>query len=208
MILIGQYDSPFVRRVGITLALYGVPFEHRPWSVFADGEKVRAFNPLMRVPTLALDDGEVLFDSAGMIDALDDLAGPERALCPRSGPVRRQVLSVVALAMGAAEKAVSLFYELRLHEQVSAVWAGRCSGQILSTLAALERDRAGRATPYWFGETMGHADIAAAVALRFITEAHPGLVDAAGMPALAAHAAALEALPVFDAISQPFAAPA
>lgn len=208
MILIGQYDSPFVRRVGITLALYGVPFEHRPWSVFADGEKVRAFNPLMRVPTLALDDGEVLFDSAGMIDALDDLAGPERALCPRSGPVRRQVLSVVALAMGAAEKAVSLFYEQRLHEQVSAVWAGRCSGQILSTLAALERDRAGRATPYWFGETMGHADIAAAVALRFITEAHPGLVDAAGMPALAAHAAALEALPVFDAISQPFAAPA
>lgn len=208
MILIGQYDSPFVRRVGITLALYGVPFEHRPWSVFADGEKVRAFNPLMRVPTLVLDDGEVLFDSAGMIDALDDLAGPERALCPRSGPVRRQVLSIVALAMGAAEKAVSLFYELRLHEQVSAVWAGRCRGQILSALAALERDRAGRATPYWFGETMGHADIAVAVALRFITEAHPGLVDAASMPALAAHAARLEVLPVFGEVSQPFIPPA
>ncbi|WP_306225693.1 glutathione S-transferase family protein [Bosea beijingensis] len=208
MILIGQYDSPFVRRVGITLALYRLPFEHRPWSVFADGEKVRAFNPLMRVPTLVLDDGEVLIDSAGMIDALDDLAGPERALCPRSGPLRRQTLSVVALAMGAAEKAVSLFYELRLHEQVSAVWAERCSGQILSALAALERDRAGRNTPYWFGETLGHADIAAAVALRFITEAHPGLVDPAAIPTLAAHAAGLEALPVFAEISQPFVAPA
>jgi len=35
MILIGQYDSPFVRRVGIALTLYGLPFEHRPWSIFA-----------------------------------------------------------------------------------------------------------------------------------------------------------------------------
>ena len=32
MILIGQYDSPFVRRVGIALSLYDIPFEHRPWS--------------------------------------------------------------------------------------------------------------------------------------------------------------------------------
>ncbi len=208
MILIGQYDSPFVRRVGITLALYGIPFEHRPWSVFADGEKVRAFNPLMRVPTLVLDDGEVLFDSVGMVDALDDLVGPERTLCPRNGPLRRHILSIVALAMGAAEKAVSLFYELRLHEQISTVWSERCRGQVLSALAALERDRASRATRYWFGKTPGHADIAAAVALRFITEAHPGLVDLTEMPALAAHLAALEELPVFGAISQPFVAPA
>lgn len=208
MILIGQYDSPFVRRVGITLALYGMACEHRPWSVFADGEQVRAFNPLMRVPTLVLDDGEVLFDSFSMIDCLDELAGPERALCPPAGPARRRVLGVAALAMGAAEKAVSLFYELRLHKEISAVWAGRCRSQILSALAALERDRAGRATSYWFGETLGHADISVAVALRFITEAHPGLIDAAGIPALAAHAAGLEALPVFSEISQPFLAPA
>jgi glutathione S-transferase len=30
MILIGQYDSSFVRRVAIALRLYGLPFEHRP----------------------------------------------------------------------------------------------------------------------------------------------------------------------------------
>jgi glutathione S-transferase len=40
MILIGQYDSPFVRRVGITLRLYGIAFEHRPWSVWGDAEKI------------------------------------------------------------------------------------------------------------------------------------------------------------------------
>lgn len=208
MILIGQYDSPFVRRVGIALALYGLAFEHRPWSVFGDGEQVRAFNPLMRVPTLVLDDGEVLFDSFSMIDCLDDLVGEERALCPRTGPMRRHVLAVATLAMGAAEKAVSLFYELRLHKEISAVWAERCRTQILSTLAALERDRAARTSPYWFGDAIGHADIAAAVALRFIREAHPGLVAEADIPALAAHAAGLEALPVFHDIAQPFIAPA
>ncbi|MET0575043.1 MAG: glutathione S-transferase N-terminal domain-containing protein, partial [Mesorhizobium sp.] len=42
MILIGQYDSPFVRRVGIALTLYGLPFEQRPWSSFGDAEKLRA----------------------------------------------------------------------------------------------------------------------------------------------------------------------
>ena len=132
MILIGQYDSPFVRRVGIALALYGLAFEHRPWSIFGDGEHVRAFNPLMRVPTLVLDDGEVLFDSFSMIDCLDDLVGEERALCPRTGPMRRHVLAVAALAMGAAEKAVSLFYELRLHKEVSAVWAARSRSRAAS----------------------------------------------------------------------------
>lgn len=208
MILIGQYDSPFVRRVGIALALYGLAFEHRPWSVFGEGDRVRAFNPLMRVPTLVLDDGEVLFDSVSIIDCLDELAGEDRALCPRAGPRRRHILAVVALAMGAAEKAVSLFYELRLHEEVSAVWADRCRCQILSALAALERDRAGRTSPYWFGGSMSHADIAVAVSLRFIREAHPGFVDEADVPALGAHAAALEASQVFREVSQPFAPPA
>ncbi len=57
MILIGQYDSPFMRRVGIALVLYGMAFEHRPWSVFGDADRLRAGNPLMRVPVLVLEDG-------------------------------------------------------------------------------------------------------------------------------------------------------
>ena len=54
MILIGQYDSPFVRRVGIALRLYGMPFEHRPWSTFGDADWIAPINPLRRVPTLVL----------------------------------------------------------------------------------------------------------------------------------------------------------
>jgi glutathione S-transferase len=208
MILIGQYDSPFVRRVGIALRFYGMPFEHRRWSVFGEAGKVRALNPLTRVPTLVLDDGEVLVDSASMIDFLDGLVPEEKALFPRREPARHRALKVAALATGLADKAVSLFYELRLHEQVSDVWAGRCREQIAAVLAALESDRAGRPNSYWFGESMGHSDIAVAVALRFLNEAHPGVMDTAACPALTAHCARLEALPVFREIAQPFAAPA
>ena len=66
--LIGQYDSPFVRRVGIALRLYGIAFTHSPLSVFGDGEAVRALNPLMRVPVLVLEDGTALPDSHMMLD--------------------------------------------------------------------------------------------------------------------------------------------
>ena len=42
MILIGQYDSPFVRRVDIALREYDMPFEHRRWSVWGDADKIGA----------------------------------------------------------------------------------------------------------------------------------------------------------------------
>lgn len=208
MILIGQYDSPFVRRVGIALTIYELPFEHRPWSVFGDGEKIALLNPLVRVPTLELDDGFVLVESHAMLDYLDGLVPAERALFPRQEPARHRALRVAGLAMGLAEKAVSLFYELRLHDQVSDTWAGRCRGQIGGVLATLERERAERAGGWWFDDRIGHADIALACALRFASDAHPDLVVLSDYPALAAHSARCEALDVFQAISQPFIPPA
>ncbi len=109
MILIGQYDSPFVRRVGIALTLYGLPFEHRPWSTFSDAEKIRAYNPLVRVPTLVLDDGAVLIDSHIILDYLDSLvpAGRERAVGPPFEPVaapRERQWLAVEMELGAVER--------------------------------------------------------------------------------------------------------
>ena len=208
MILIGQYDSPFVRRVGIALTLYGLLFEHKPWSTFGDAEKIRPYNPLTRVPTLVLDDGEVLIESHSILDYLDTLVPAERRMFPVAEPDRRHALKIAALATGMSEKAVSLFYEKVLHKETSEVWTARCRTQISAVLAALEADRAARQTGYWFGDRIGHADIAVAAALRFIADAHAGLVVMAQFPALAAHAARLEALPAFRTISQPFIPPA
>ncbi|MBY0401208.1 glutathione S-transferase N-terminal domain-containing protein, partial [Myxococcota bacterium] len=110
MLLIGMYDSPFVRRVAIAMRLYGIGFEHRPWSVFRDAEQIARHNPLIRVPTLVLDDGETLVDSQAILDALDDLVGPERALMPAEGARRRRHLRICALACGLGDKVVSLIY--------------------------------------------------------------------------------------------------
>jgi glutathione S-transferase len=207
MILIGQYDSPFVRRVGIALTLYNLPFEHRPWSTFGDADKIRPYNPLTRVPTLVLDDGEALTDSHIILDYLDHLVPPAQAMFPVTEPARHRALKVAALATGMAEKTVSLFYEKRLHKEVSDIWVDRCRAQIAGVLAVLESDRAGRPGDYWFGPTIGHADIAVAVALRFLADSQPGLISMAQFPALAAHAAKLEALPEFKTISQAFTPP-
>jgi glutathione S-transferase len=98
MILIGQFDSPFVRRVAIALEIYGFGYEHRPWSTFGNGELIAPYNPLRRVPTLVLDGGESLIESAAILDYLDELAGPAKALIPDAGPVRREALRVCALA--------------------------------------------------------------------------------------------------------------
>jgi glutathione S-transferase len=207
MILVGQYDSPFVRRVGIALTLYGLAFEHRPWSVFGDADKVAALNPLVRVPVLVLGDGTALIESHAILDHLDSLVRPEDALFPRAEPERHRALRVAALATGLADKAVSLFYEKRLHSEMSEVWAGRCRMQMAGALAALEQDRAERGA-CWFGDRIGHADIAVAAALRFVIEAHPDVVALADYPPLARHCTAMEALPVFRQVSQPFIAPA
>lgn len=207
MILIGQFDSSFVRRVGIALTLYDISFEHRPWSVFGDAARLAAFNPLTKVPTLVLDDGEVLVDSHLIIDHLDTLVEPARRLYPTAEPARRRALKVAALATGLADVGVSLFYEKHLHADASEMLVARRSAQLLGALAALETDRAGRASPFWFGETIGHADIAVACALRHMRESLPEIVDLQACPHLAAHAERMEALAAFKTIFQPFVPP-
>src|SRR6202035_4154671 len=100
MILIGMFDSPFVRRVAVSMNLLQMPFEHRNWSVGKDFELIRQFNPLGRVPALVLTDGDTLIESGTILDFLDESAGPERALLPRSGEPRREALRIIAIAVG------------------------------------------------------------------------------------------------------------
>src|SRR6266576_3685340 len=140
MILIGQYDSPFVRRVAIALRLYELSFEHRPWSTFGDGEKIAPYNPLRRVPTLVLGSGEALIESTAILDYLDDLIGPEDAMIAPRGPERSRALKNCALASGLADKAVSLLYERVLRKEQSKIWVARCQAQIGSVLEVLEKE--------------------------------------------------------------------
>jgi glutathione S-transferase len=204
MILIGQYDSPFVRRVAVALRTYGLDYEHRPWSVFGDADKISKFNPLRRVPTLVMPDNTVFTDSAAILGVVDGMAGPTRASLARGGGDARDLLRITALAAGAAEKGVSLVYERLLREAAFQMWVERCRLQILETLDLLEAERQLRPTRYLFDDDLSHADVMLTALWTFISQALADEFEWGRWPAIEAHAAACEALPVFAEVNQPF----
>lgn len=204
MMLIGQYDSPFVRRVGIALTIYDMPFEHAPWSTFGDADKISKFNPLRRVPTLVMDDRTAFMDSAAILSVIDDMVGPERAVLARTGEDGRELLRLCALAAGVADKGVSLLYERVLREAAFPLWVDRCRLQIAETLDLLEAERQLRPTRYLFDDDLSHADVMLTTMWGFISEALSGEFDWARWPALGAHAKGCEDLAVFREIRQAY----
>jgi glutathione S-transferase len=207
MILIGMFDSCFVRRVAVSMHLLEIPFEHRGWSVGKDFDLIREFNPLGRVPTLVLDDGEALIESASILDYLDDLVGPARALLPPAGRDRREALRAISIALGAAEKGVLQIYEtvFRPEEKRHAPWVDRCRVQMHGALAELERGATGR--PGWLvGEHMTQADITTSCVFTFLCDAL-GVGIAGAYPGLTGLTGRCERLPEFRAAKLAFAAP-
>jgi glutathione S-transferase len=158
MILVGQFDSPFVRRVAVTLNHYHMPYTRNPLSVFRNVAEMQKINPLVRVPALILEDGETLIDSSAIIDYLDEKAGPARALTPAHGPERRKVLQPVAIATGTSEKAVALFFERLFHsdKHINRDFEKRMQSQIEASLARLESDCG---TPWFHDAHMSQADV-------------------------------------------------
>lgn len=158
MILVGQFDSPFVRRVAVTLNHYHMPYTRNPLSVFRNAAAMQKLNPLLRVPALVLESGDVLIDSGAIIDHLDEMAGPARALTPAHGPERRKVLQAVALGLGTAEKVVALFFERLFHsdKHINRDYEKRMLSQITAALKKLEADCG---SPWFFDLHMSQADI-------------------------------------------------
>jgi glutathione S-transferase len=204
MMLIGQYDSPFVRRVGIALTIYGLDFEHAPWSTFGDADKIAKHNPLRRVPTLVMDDRTAYVDSAAILAVVDDMVGPDRATLARRGEDANALLRIAAFAAGAADKGVSLLYERVLREQAFPLWVDRCRLQIAETLDLLEAERQLRPTRYLFDDALSHADVMLTTMWGFIAEALEGEFEWSRWPALGAHARACEDLAAFRDIRQPY----
>lgn len=202
MILVGQYDSPYVRRVAVTLHHYGIPFTRNPISVFSDAANMARINPLVRIPSLVLEggeeDGEVVIDSSAIIDYLDELAGPQKALTPRWGAERRHVMQLVAIACGAIDKIGALVYERHFHkpEAVSEAWAERCKSQFLGGINYLERRLEG---DWLFGERFTQADLTTATLLSYVRLRAPELSLERLFPCLSRLSERCEAMPAFKA---------
>lgn len=201
MILIGQFDSPFVRRIGIALETYGRAYEHKPWSTFGDADQIARYNPTLRVPTLVFDDGAVMVDTHAILLVLDAAAPPARRLTPADPDQMRSVWRICGFASGVSDKAVQLFYVTMFAKQVDSGFVARMRAQIGDTLDLLEREAP---QGWWVGDAITHADIAMASTYRHFSEAYAGQFEFARWPALKAHSERCEKLPVFEKIQQPF----
>lgn len=200
MKLYGRYLSPFVRRVGTSLNVLGLPFEHQALSVVDHKEAIRKVNPMTRVPALALDDGTVLIDSTAILDTLDQMVGPDKALMPASGTARRDAMQLVAFAVGACDKIVSAYYERtrRPKEFCYEDWALQCEGQARAALDQIDAAAAKAGTGYLLGDRLTQADISAVIAYDFARTVLPEQVAPEGsLPHLAALAARLDATEAF-----------
>ncbi len=195
MILVGQYDSPFVRRVAVSLRVLGFAYEHDTRSVFGDFDSMRETNPLGRIPSLVLDNGDVLIDSAAILDWLDQKVGAARALTPPSGTARQRAQRLIAFATGAIDKIGAAAYEriIRPSAYRWPEWIDRCRTQAGGAIAALA------AEPWPAGVPIDQAAITTACMIRYVR-----LVDAEQMapgryPTLDALSMRCEARPEFKA---------
>ena len=195
MILVGQYDSPYVRRAAVSLRVLGFDYAHDTRSVFADFDAMRAVNPLGRIPSLVLDDGEVLIDSAAILDWLDQSVGPGRALIPAAGPKRRRALKLIALATGAIDKIGAAAYERLIRPSALRwpEWIERCRTQGAGAIAALA------AEPWPPGAPLDQAQITTACMIRYVRMADPEALPPGRHPSLDALSDRCEALSAFRA---------
>lgn len=198
MQLIGMLDSPYVRRVAISLRLLGVPFEHRALSVFSTFEQFRKVNPVVKAPSLVCDDGEVLMDSTLILDYAEALAG--RTLMPRGIAERQHALRFIGLALAACDKTVQIVYErnLRPADKQHQPWIDRVRGQLLAAYSALEAE-ARRKPLDADARTINQAGITTAVAWHFTQMMLPEIVVAAEYAALRAFSDRTEQLAEFAA---------
>jgi glutathione S-transferase len=142
MLLRSSSASPFARKVRIAAITLGLSdrIEIVPADTSDPADSLRAQNPLGKIPTLVLEDGRALYDSAVILEYLDFLAGGGEII--PAGPERFDALTRAALADGVADAAILKVYEQRWREDGarSARWLDHQSGKIARGLAALDAD--------------------------------------------------------------------
>jgi glutathione S-transferase len=197
--LIGMLDSPYVRRVAVSLQLLGLRFEHQPLSVFRTFEEFQQINPAVKAPTFVCDNGEVLMDSTLILQYAEALARP-RSLMPSDLHELQHALRLTGLALTACEKSGQIVYErgLRPKAKVHQPWVDRVTTQLLGAYGALEQELS-RESLAVTSSTIGQAGVSVAVAWTFTQRMLPEVIAANDFPCLVGFAAAAEALPEFSA---------
>lgn len=190
MQLIGMLDSPYVRRVAISLRRLGMPFEHQSLSVFRDFDAFSRINPIVKAPTLVTDDGTVLMDSTLILQHIETIS--DSSLMPEAQ--QPQALRLIGLALMACDKTVQIVYErtLRPTDKQHQPWLDRVATQLHAAYAQLEQS-----ANVLTCQPLMQPDITTAVAWRFTQLYTADVITPQEYPQLAAFSAQAETLPEF-----------
>lgn len=134
--------SPYARKVRVVAAEKGLDgrIEAILCNPFDESPELKAVNPLGKVPSLLLDNGDVLYDSPAICEYLDSLAADSR-LIPEEGSSRWVVLRRHALADGILDAAFAIVMERRRPEgEQSPSWMERWAAAIGRSLDAVETE--------------------------------------------------------------------
>jgi glutathione S-transferase len=200
MQLIGMLDSPYVRRVAISLQLLDLRFTHQSVSVFSTFEQFQTINPVVKAPSLICGDGEVLMESTLILEYAEALAASHKSLMPAGITDRQHALRTIGLALAACEKSIQIIYEqnLRPAEKFHEPWVSRVTGQLLAAYGALESELVRRPLAV-ARDTIDQAGVTTAVAWHFTQKMLPELVPVSNYPLLSAFSSQAEALAAFTA---------
>ena len=198
MKLHGDVISPFVRmclvsahHLGLGEKLALVKTGVKPTEV---NETLERLSPIGKIPVLETDHGHGIYDSRVIMEYLAHHAGSDDFI-PNDGVKRFRVLTLLALAQGTADAAVSLRYEQaqRPKEFFWGDYATRLAARINAGLDSLEKD---------WADVLGHTNagtIAAACMLAYVDFRHDALGWRNGRPMLVALNDRMNALPCLKA---------
>ena len=186
--------SPFVRKVMIAAHELGLVDRlecvRYVAALATPNPAIMADNPLSKIPTLVLDDGEVVFDSRTIVEYLDELAGGG-TLVPAAGLGRRRALSRQAFADGLTDLLLLWRNEgLKSPERQTQAWLDAFAVKAVATLDRLELEETERPT-----EGFGIGEIALGCALSHLDFRFADLEWRKGRPRLAAWHAGFSARP-------------
>lgn len=180
MLLYTSSTSPFARKVRVVIRERSLTSRINEFSVqpYTDPPTLLLANPMGQVPTLVLDDGQVLLDST-VICAYLDAQGDASPLIPSTGRERWRALTHAALADGVMEQAmIGVMEKRRPASQQNADVVTRAFAKIERSLSALQR-YALEAMPW----NLAHIGLASA--LGYLDFRHPDYLWRPAHPALA-----------------------
>ena len=173
MKLLASPASPYTRKVRVVLAEKKIDFDMELVDVAPAVNPVNPYNPLGKIPTLALDDGTALYDSRVIVDFLDSVS-PISRLIPETTRDRVAVRRWEALADGVLDAGILWRYEsVRDKAEQSKSWQHKQIARMQRGMEQISKEIGA----FCHGDRYSLADIAVGCCMGWLDFRKPGEVD-------------------------------